>query len=807
MAFAGGARGQPFPQPSWPVPAPPLLGSNALGVTSGELSLAQDPSGLGAFALRVNGTNMAAGDTRSLVGYLRGQTPVWFALTNPATLAQTNGSLTVRTAATDPDGGQWQFVQTFQPAATPGAIEVQSQVTLSQDRPVIFLPMFLLLPGVGTFGANKTQAVFAGLEYLENEPSSSQADITAAGWQRWVPEALKVTFPLMALAAASNYVGLLWEPSPNLAALFDSPDRTFQSGGHLMGLIFPGANPSIRLDGSVLPYQAQTLAAGQALTLSATIIGGCGRTIVPALRQFVARRGLPPVPNPGYSFQDYCELAAVGWVNGPIRNGALFRGSTASTNFVPAANAALNINWLAGKLPVDAFQARLGGLASQAIAAVPPSSYNFDTVANLTLPVEALVFGAVDENVTSALNGGQSQLTVFQPDGSILYQPAPGGLNLGATSSTPDANGLTATHVLSVLEDAAFCGDPALLNQGLWLLEALDKWRDSVPRGAQTWEVPLHTPDILASALLVRCYTLGYELTGDANLLEQARYWAWTGLPFVYLSPPTSQPIGLYCSIPVFGASDFTSPWFGRPVQWCGLVYADAVRRFARHDPAGPWVALANGIAAVGVQLTHPPADTGLEGLLPDSFNLEPQSRNAPGICPGTLFPEAIQMYGQDPLYDFHAFPHHGLMVHAPGPITDCQETSQGVSFSVEGWPAQPWYVLISGSTGGTLRVDSVQSLAPPGPLTLGFDAPATVEFLAPAQDTLSLQRSSIPGQVRLSWPLLAGTNYLLQSAGPLSGNPHWQAVTNAVESAGSQFLFTAPTSQSAQFFRLRRLP
>jgi hypothetical protein len=216
-------------------------------------------------------------------------------------------------------------------------------------------------------------------------------------------------------------------------------------------------------------------------------------------------------------------------------------------------------------------------------------------------------------------------------------------------------------------------------------------------------------------------------------------------------------------------------------------------------------VALANGIAAAGVQLTHPPTDTGLEGLLPDSFNLEPQTRNPPGINPGTLLPEAIQMYGQDPLYDFHAFPHHGLMVHAPGPITDCQETSQGVSFSVDGWPGKPWYVLISGSTGGTLIVDSVQTPAPPGPLTLGFDAPATVEFLAPAQDTLRLQRSSIPGQVQLSWPL-AGTNYLLEFTGSLSGNPHWQAVTNAVAIAGSQFLFTAPASQPAQFFRLRRV-
>jgi hypothetical protein len=86
-------------------------------------------------------------------------------------------------------------------------------------------------------------------------------------------------------------------------------------------------------------------------------------------------------------------------------------------------------------------------------------------------------------------------------------------------------------------------------------LSAMAKFKDTVPRGAQTWEVPLHTPDILASAYLLRAYTLGYEVTGDTNLLEQARYWAWTGVPFVYLTPPSDRPVGLYSTIPVLGAT------------------------------------------------------------------------------------------------------------------------------------------------------------------------------------------------------------------------------------------------------------
>ena len=58
-------------------------------------------------------------------------------------------------------------------------------------------------------------------------------------------------------------------------------------------------------------------------------------------------------------------------------------------------------------------------------------------------------------------------------------------------------------------------------------------------------------------------------------------------MPFVYLTPPNNKPVGAYSTIPVFGATQFVAPlWIGLPVQWCGLVYGNAIRRFARHDPS-----------------------------------------------------------------------------------------------------------------------------------------------------------------------------------------------------------------------------
>ncbi|MDB6041297.1 MAG: hypothetical protein JWM99_5138 [Verrucomicrobiales bacterium] len=726
-------------EPVWVKPVIPVVTPEALRITSGELSLVHGAH-LGAFEVKVRGRTIATGNTRSMVGYLSGTNSQWLTLTNRSTVQRSGGGIQVQTEAVDSGGAHWSFAQVFTRATISNGVDVVSRVTVDQDRSVIFLPLLTLLPGFGSFGTNKSQALFAGVEYLENEPSSSEADVTGAGSRRQVPDSMKVTFPLMVLAAEGNYVGLIWEKNAQIAALHDSPDRLFNSGGHLMSLIFPGSNPSMREDGSVLPYGGEKLFARQSLILRATIIGGVGTTVVPAVQQYLARRPLAPVQQTGYSASDYFALEAHGWLDSDIRDGAKFRHAVGS-NFqsAPAADAALYTDWLATKITDTELKTNLAKLSQDALALVPSAHYNASGIAHIRFPAESLVFGAVAENAAWSLAQGRGQLNAFKSDGAISYQPPASGNDLSRTHWSKEANGLTATHIAAVLEAAAFSGDKLLINDGIRLLRSLSKFRDSVPRGAQTWEVPLHTPDILASAYLVRAYTLGYELTGEPELLEEARYWAWTGVPFVYLAAPSAQPVGLYATTPVFGATQFVAPnWIGLPVQWCGLVYGNAVRRFARHDPSGPWVRLANGIAASGVQQTHPASEPHYQGLLPDSFDLASQMRNPVPINPGTLLPEAIQMFGEDPPYDFYAFRRNGLLVHAPGPIRDARESKDSVKFSVRSWSTKPWYVLINGcgKKPSVLVNDLKINLETPhqfqekeGRLILQLDRPSTIEI------------------------------------------------------------------------------
>ncbi len=440
---------------------------------------------------------------------------------------------------------------------------------------------------------------------------------------------------------------------------------------------------------------------------------------------------------------DYFNVAAHGWLDSRIRTSGLFRHAYwAASRAQPAADACVWMRWLAGNVSDADLQARLVSTASLGIQQVPgEQNLNNYQIAHVHYPLPALFYNAALANAETALVNARNLLGRFQPDGTVLYQPTPAGTDYGKTHYARDANGLTASYLASLLENAVFAGDRGLIDKGLGHLRALSKFRNTVPRGAQTWEVPLHTPDILASAKLLRCYTLGYELTGDAGFLEQARYWAWTGVPFVYLAAPTDGAVGLYATIPVFGATDWVASWFGVPVQWCGLVYADALNQFVKYDPSGPWRRIADGIAASGIQQSWPLADAERVGLLPDSFQLRPQIRCGPAINPGTVQCTAVQYYREPAVYDFHVFPGHGLLVHAPGELGAITENSGGIGFTVTNWSSAPASVSVNGFTNQPqVRLDGkdIQLVSPhqyqrdTGRLVLRLQGTVRVEVFSP---------------------------------------------------------------------------
>ncbi|HEX7654515.1 MAG TPA: hypothetical protein VF607_13490, partial [Verrucomicrobiae bacterium] len=391
------------------------------------------------------------------------------------------------------------------------------------------------------------------------------------------------------------------------------------------------------------------------------------------------------------------------WLDSNIRDGAKFRHAVGN-NFQPgpAMDAVSYMDWLASQVGDPALSRRLTDQAAQTRGLIPISQYSFSAIGHIRDPGASLAYGGVEENMASARAQAEAELARFSTPATVLYQPTPGRTDLGKTHWSREANGLAAAPIATLLDHTLFSGDTNLIHQALLQVRALSKFHETVPRGAQTWEVPLHTPDILASAHLVHLYTRAFELTGDQTFLDEARYWAWTGVPFLYLTSTTGKPVGLYSTIPVLGATEFVAPnWMGLPVQWCGLVYADALRRLARNDTSGPWLKLADGITASSIQQIHPESQRDKQGLLPDSYDLINQTQNPVPINPATLMSQALPYYGAAPLYDFHVFRRHGIIVQAPGPISDAVESDKDVRFHVSSQIKPPWRVLITSIAGG----------------------------------------------------------------------------------------------------------
>jgi len=665
------------------------------------VELAHSASEFGGWRLSVGGTPMARGHNRPLLGWqATADGPLrWLDVAKSAsvTAAKRGDTLTVRATLHDEEGADWEISQRFRPGRLAGAIEVETDVQVTRDRYAVFLPLLLALPGADAFGSYKKQALFAGLEYLDGkEPSSSEADVVGPEAKRQVPYAVKITLPVMAIVAQDRYVALAWEKQPQVAALFYSPDRTLNGGGHVMGLLFPGANGvTQRAEGSLLPYAGAMLPSGKALHLRAVLLGGRGTSVAPAIQQYVAWSGGPPSPPRARSEDDYRRLAFAGWRGSGVRvdDGHFRHAYPGDFGPQPAADAAVLLEWLGKK-----------DLAQKALAAVPPADLAFAGVGHVHTLAPLLVFAKSADEVIAALarirTEAHGRLSKFAPDGTVPYKAAAGKPDYGRTHFAQHANGMTGEALATVLEAAAVTGDPELQSEGLRLLRLADRaYADTAPRGAQTWEVPLHTPDILAAAHLITAFTLGWELSGEPRMLEAARYWAWTGVPFVYLTPPAEGlPVGLYATIAVYGATNWEAPvWMGMPVQWCGLVYADALYRLARQDANGPWRRIADGIVASGTQQTWPlPGEPGFnaarQGLLPDSFSLRAQIRNDVAINPATLQVPAARHYGHPVQEDVPLTP-AGTRVYAPGTV----EVEGPDRFTVRGWPSDAYWVLVSG--------------------------------------------------------------------------------------------------------------
>lgn len=434
-------------------------------------------------------------------------------------------------------------------------------------------------PVVRAFGPLE-QGLFAGLEYLgRGEPSSSKADIETEEHIRFAPDPLKVTMPLMVFVTPVASVAMTWE-TMDLQPVYATPNFFDGTAEHRMSLVGREIRATLR----VAPGRVED-----------------------AILWAVRKHGLPPVPPRPRTPNEQDELCLWALTEGPLRD-ANGWGHCVEPNWTRHfyVDMVSTIWHLSGKLP-------------EVPELVPNGAH---------LPNEVAWFltGRADRWLAYMRQRTEQLLSGQEPDGSFRYR---GKFQRGHFEDT--ASGHCARPAALLLEAAYFLGDERAQEAGLKTLEFMKRF--CVPRGAQTWELSLHTPDILAAAELVRAYVRGYELTGRKDFLDEARRWALSGIPFVYLWG--QYPIMVYATIPVYGATHWKAPnWMGLPVQWCGIVYAYAVNMLAAYDNTVDWRQLAEGILVAAQQMQVPREEGRYAGLLPDAFRLREQYRQGPFINP-----------------------------------------------------------------------------------------------------------------------------------------------------------------------------
>jgi len=513
----------PYVEPVRPEPMTTTAGS----VASGPLELSYVGPGIGDFIIDVDNYEMAVGYGNELLGVLIDDAIEWLDLNDGAVTTTSDFDDVIVTAhLNDTAGGAWEIRRAIRPGPIDGVIAMDVRITVDADRDVMCVPWLTIFAGMGTFGSNKSQGLLAGLEYLSDEPSSSEADISTPEHVRRVPDPVKVTFPLMAISAKGRYLGLVWEPSEWAGPMFDSPDGIFGSGAHMMGLTGPAVGEK-RFENALLAHTPIKLTANEPITARLWIIGGQGETAVPAVQAYVDLKGLPLVPQFEGGLQSAARLLSHGWVYSKIRQGGLFRHAVWNDRFgaVPAPDAAMFMDWLAAGLSEadTGLIAELHMAVDHALTSIPQGRHMDGGVSHVRPPAAPLLFGDVEAFVQRRYDAAVDLLRQFDANGVKTYRP--GEIDYGSTHFANHANGYGAANLVSILESATLSADPGLIESALELLDKQTAlYANTVPRGAQTWEIPLHTPDILASGRLARAYVLGHIISGRRDLLEQARY-------------------------------------------------------------------------------------------------------------------------------------------------------------------------------------------------------------------------------------------------------------------------------------------
>lgn len=583
-----------------------------LRLESGDLELLfpENPFGYGLCAVRVRSQGrMGIIPWLGMIVYLTKDGGKHTAYLYAREFSRQGDSILFDTSYTDEDGVRWSLSAEFKPD---GDGEVKLSLKLQANRPRKLLAFHAprLLVGDGEFEEAYDEALLPGIYYMRPPETSLDTDFSDPPYNdQHAPHPYKVTAPVMAVRFDAGLVGLMWDPlqrwdgeniapsclfaSPNwitstLPTENPTPERVVFQDEHLLGLFLPSI-PNWVKENSEEAEKPYDLKPDGDLTLRCWILGRESYEIADAVYAYLDRFGLPKLPEKPRTYEETLQMSRMP-TKPPGRFGRLLG----------------LMNELAGQVIDD--------LEAQA----PDGSWKF----------------RMDSRNTALLMRFAPHRRTLGPKGDTT---------LGTCT-------FQRKRAIALWRYARLTNNRSVYGRAQKALEYIDR-SFRRPEGAQTWEVPLHCPDILAAGYGIQLYLEAFRVTGERRYLDRARYWARTGLPFIYLWEAPDRPtMMLFADIPVLGSSFFKVPWFGKPVQWCGLAYATDLQRLAyvldemdEKEEARFWRHIAEGMTICGMEMQIEEGPK--RGNYPDSVSLTYQyRRNDPGIIGPHLIAQNIWM-------------------------------------------------------------------------------------------------------------------------------------------------------------------
>ncbi len=572
----------------------------------------------------------------------------------PVVTAVGRRSIRLEDTFEDGSGRKWTWRGRFGWGSNPSLLEVEVSIRCNSPASLLAFRSPPLYVGEMASGEKKKFALFPGLEFLEKgEPSSDTRDAKPPVNLRLVPNPLKITVPLAAVRVPEGLVGMMWDPLQTWdgkermpSCLFASPNFVDHQKNHKMQLFVPSVPKWVPENHMVAetPYEMQS---GGRLIMHFSLIADPDLSILDATDLWWERFGFPKPLDPPRSFQEELALSRYGFMV-TVWSDELKRSMHAVGWSPINAPGFATLLWLDRihqkdeRLRKD-LDDRVALIARETIEASGPEGLSSTNGCNILKWEFPFYYGHVIEALKSVREEVLSFVKKQEDDGTWVFSPGKKNAILGEKGDA--VLGTCAGNAMKLLKYIRISGDESFKPQAEKALDAMKRFK--VPRGAQNWECPLYTPDLLAAAWAVMAYVEAYRIWNEQDHLEQAIYWARAGIPFVYAWNMPGRPLMRYSTIPVFGTTFYTHSWFGVPVQWNGLVFAYALQKLWGFDRSRPWRDIAEGITinAMYQQWT----EGKFKGTYPDKLDEYFTKGKGPHLNPEDIMVNLFTLKGVDP--------------------------------------------------------------------------------------------------------------------------------------------------------------